>query len=155
MEWEDGLAAIALWKKYGAPIYLTSGGFDPVHVGHIRCLQESSILAKRSAGKLIVLVNSDDFLTRKKGKPFMNEEERLEIISSIRGVDMALLWRSDDQTVIDAIKQIRPNYFTKGGDRSGPDKIPEWDVCQQVGCKVIFGVGGDKVQSSSWLLDAR
>lgn len=154
MNWEQGLQQIALWKKAGKEIYLTSGGFDPIHSGHIRCLLESAELAK-STGKLVVLVNCDDFLIRKKGSPFMREEERLEILSAIKGVDLALIWQSGEQTVIEAISQIRPHYFTKGGDRGSPEVIPEWEICQKVGCKVLLGIGGGKIQSSSWLLNAR
>ena len=155
MNWDKGLETITLWKKKGKNIYLTSGGFDPIHSGHVRCILDSARMAAEDNGKLVVLVNCDGFLIRKKGQPFMREAERLEVISAIRGVDLALIWYSDDQTVIDAIREIRPNYFTKGGDRSIPSEIPEWDICQQIGCKVIFGVGGGKIQSSSWLLNAR
>jgi D-beta-D-heptose 7-phosphate kinase/D-beta-D-heptose 1-phosphate adenosyltransferase len=155
MEWERGMERIALWKKAGKPIYLTSGGFDPIHVGHVRCLLHSALLAEKDGGKLVVLVNCDGFLTRKKGKPFMSEMERMEIIQSIKGVDLALVWESDEQTVIEAIRRIKPDFFTKGGDRISEETIPEWDVCQQVGCKVLTGIGGDKIQSSSWLLNAR
>jgi len=83
----------------------------------------------------------------------MNEDERAEIIAGIRGVDAAIIWDDGSQTVIEAIKQLKPNFFTKGGDRQKPEDVAEWDICQEVGCKVLFNVGGGKIQSSSWLLE--
>ena len=83
----------------------------------------------------------------------MPAAERAEIIAGIRGVDAAIIWDDGGQTVIGAIADLKPDFFTKGGDRAEPKDIPEWDICQEVGCKVIFNVGGGKVQSSSWLLE--
>ena len=82
----------------------------------------------------------------------MPAAERAEIIAGIRGVDAAIIWDDGGQTVIGAIAVLKPTYFTKGGDRAAPEDIPEWDICEEVGCKVIFNVGGGKVQSSSWLI---
>tara|TARA_B100000212_G_scaffold339686_1_gene318640 strand:+ start:1172 stop:1672 length:501 start_codon:yes stop_codon:yes gene_type:complete len=135
------------------PVYMTSGGFDPLHVGHLRCILETVDMAEKDGGYVTVIVNGDGFLKRKKGKPFMNEKERAEIIAGIRGVDAAIIWDDGGQTVTGAIAALRPNYFTKGGDRAKPEDIPEWDICQEVGCEVIFNVGGGKVQSSSWLIE--
>ena len=139
-------------KGQGKKIYLTSGGFDPVHIGHLRCLQETARLASKNDGIVVVLVNADQFLINKKGKPFMKCEERLEIIRGFKGVDIAIPWYDGTQTVEQAIKMIEPHYFTKGGDRNDPTVIPEWDICQQIGCEVVMRVGGDKIQSSSWLI---
>ncbi len=133
------------------PVYCTSGGFDPIHIGHVRCFLETAAMAKKDDGLFVVIANNDDFLVRKKGKPFMPQEERLEILSSIKGVDYVVLWGDDTQTSSGAIEKIKPNYFTKGGDRDDKSKIPEADICEKIGCKIIFGVGGGKVQSSSWL----
>ena len=133
------------------PVYCTSGGFDPVHIGHVRCFLETAAMAKKDDGIFVIIANNDDFLIRKKGKPFMPQEERLEILSSIKGVDYVVLWGDDTQTSSGAIEMIKPNYFTKGGDRDSMAKIPESDICDKVGCQIIFGVGGGKVQSSSWL----
>ena len=135
------------------PVYMTSGGFDPLHVGHLRCILETVEMAEEDGGYVAVIVNGDGFLRRKKGKPFMNEDERAEIIAGIRGVDAAIIWDDESQTVIGAIEALRPNFFTKGGDRAKPEDIPEWEICEEVGCKVVFNVGGGKVQSSSWLLE--
>jgi len=150
--YSEALAQIDGWRRAGNKIYLTSGGFDPLHIGHTRCILETAKMAEVDNGRVIVLVNADNFLIKKKGTPFMPELERVEIISSIRGVDLALIWRDSGQTVSRAIEIFRSDYFTKGGDRSSPDTIPEWETCQLVGCKVLTGVGGDKIQSSSELI---
>jgi len=134
------------------PVYMTSGGFDPLHVGHLRCILGTVELAKKNGGYVVIMVNGDGFLKRKKGKPFMNQEERAEIISGIRGVDAAVIWDDGTQTVVGAVDKIKPDFFTKGGDRAKPEDIAEWEVCRKVGCEVLFNIGGGKVQSSSWLI---
>lgn len=134
------------------PIYLTSGGFDPLHIGHLRCILETTDMADADGGYVIVIVNGDGFLNRKKGGAFMPENERAEIVAGLRGVDAVLIWDDGSQNVIGAIEKLRPTYFTKGGDRAAPEDIPEWEICQEVECEVLFNVGGGKIQSSSWLL---
>ena len=144
------------------PIYMTSGGFDPLHVGHVRCITETVSRARNKdihpwqmKGLVVVVVNADSFLERKKGYAFMPVEERMEIIDAIEGVDFVVPWETTngDQTVIDAIRILKPTYFTKGGDRFDASSIPEWDICQKVGCEIITGVGkGGKIQSSSDLV---
>jgi len=143
------------------PIYMTSGGFDPLHVGHTRCIAGTYSLASNKdihpwqmTGLVVVVVNADSFLIRKKGYAFMPLEERMEIINSMAGVDFVVPWETDgDQTVCGAIEILRPTYFTKGGDRFDASTIPEWDICQKINCKIITGVGlGGKVQSSSELI---
>ncbi len=148
----DALNIVNQWKEEGHKIYMTSGGFDPLHIGHLRCIQGTANLAQDSNGKVLVLVNGDQFLINKKGKPFMNIEERLEIVAGVRGVDLACEWYDGTQTVEEAIALFRPHAFTKGGDRDDPTVIPEWDIAMQVGCEVILGVGGGKIQSSSNLI---
>ena len=148
----EAVTVINEWKAQGHKVYMTSGGFDPLHVGHLRCIQETAIMAAKNNGKVFVLVNGDQFLIDKKGKPFMGIAERLEIIDGLKGVDMAIEWYDGSQTVSNAIRKFKPDYFTKGGDRDDPRVIPEWDTCQFVGCEVILGVGGGKIQSSSWLI---
>ena len=139
------------WKQDDHQIYLTSGGFDPMHIGHLRCIQETAAMAHETNGKTIVVVNGDGFLDRKKGGPFMPCVERCEIIAGLRGVDLVVPWDDGSQTVVGAIEQLEPNFFTKGGDRDDPTVIPEWEICQNLKCEVVFGVGGGKIQSSSWL----
>ena len=135
-------------------LVVTSGGFDPVHVGHLRCLLESAKIARSSGPKvrLAVIVNGDGFLLRKKGYSFMPADERMEIISGIAGVDYVVPWDDGNQTVVGALEILKPFIFTKGGDRDSSDNVPEFELCQQLGCKLIFGVGGGKIQSSSTLV---
>lgn len=131
-------------------IIATSGGFDPLHIGHIRCIRASKT---RSDEILVVIVNGDGFLTRKKGKPFMSLAERMEIVDALYGVDFVVPWDDGSQTVSGALEILKPDIFTKGGDRSSADKVPEVDICNKIGCTILYGVGGtDKVQSSSSLI---
>lgn len=144
------------------PIYMTSGGFDPIHIGHVRCIrgtvqraQNKDIHAWQMQGLVVVVVNADSFLERKKGYAFMPLEERMEIVDAIEGVDFVVPWEAEwpDQTVIGALGTLKPDYFTKGGDRFDASTIPEWDICQKIGCEIITGVGkGGKIQSSSDLI---
>lgn len=130
------------------PIVATSGGFDPLHVGHLRCIQD----AKRLGKTLIVIVNGDGFLMRKKRYQFMPVADRMEIIDGIRGVDYVVDWDDGSQFVSGGIALIKPDFFAKGGDRAEPKDIPEWDKCQDAGCEVVFNVGGGKIRSSSELV---
>lgn len=141
----------------GFDIVATSGGFDPMHIGHLRCIQETSRIAlsewKRNL-KTVVIVNGDGFLMRKKGYSFMPLHERMEIIAGIEGVDFVVPWDDGTQTVVGAIEKLQPVIFTKGGDRDSAQNVPEFDLCEQINCNVIFGVGGNiKVQSSSKLVN--
>ena len=132
----------------------TSGGFDPMHVGHLRCLQESATLAHSNKLPLVVIVNGDGFLKRKKGFAFMPEMERAEIIAGVSGVDAVVIWDDGTQFVTGALEILRPIFFTKGGDRDSAANVPEFDLCERIGCRVIFGIGGGKIQSSSDLVKA-
>jgi len=76
----------------------------------------------------------------------------MEIIDGIKGVDIVTSWDDDTQFVTGAIELIKPDIFAKGGDRAEPKDIPEWDICQKIGCKVVFNVGGGKIRSSSELV---
>ena len=137
---------------------MTSGGFDPLHVGHVRCIKETVRLSKdprqypkAKRGLVVVVVNCDDFLRAKKDYAFMALQDRMEIIDAIEGVDVVVPWfyKNDDFTVIGAIEKIRPKYFTKGGDRTDATNIPEWDICRKVNCAILTGIGGEKIRSSS------
>jgi D-beta-D-heptose 7-phosphate kinase/D-beta-D-heptose 1-phosphate adenosyltransferase len=103
---------------------------------------------------LVVIVNGDGFLTRKKGFAFMPEAERSEIIAGIAGVDAVVIWDDGTQFVTGALDILRPIVFAKGGDRDSASNVPEFELCEKIGCKVIFGVGGGKIQSSSELVRA-
>jgi rfaE bifunctional protein nucleotidyltransferase chain/domain len=130
-------------------VVATSGGFDPLHIGHVRLIQE----AKKLGDKLVVIVNSDEWLKRKKGFVFMKLDDRIELIMALKGVDDVMVWDDGTPTVSGALKKLKPNIFAKGGDRSDLSKIPEAAVCKEIGCKIVFDVGrGGKVESSSWIL---
>jgi len=134
---------------------IVSGGFDPVHVGHIELFER----AKDMADDLCVIVNDDAFLERKKGKPFMPLDERLKIIESLKPVDMVVESADQDDTVCNTLEWIRALYknkykhmmFCNGGDRTGKGETPEHITCEQIGIKPVYGLG-EKIQSSSWLL---
>ena len=127
---------------------MVSGGFDPIHIGHVRMILEAA-----QHGDVIVVANSDDWLMRKKGYIFMPWEERAEIISSIRGVLRVEQVDDSDNTVCEAIERCRPDVFANGGDRKG-DNTPEVALCDKLGIDLMWNVGGGKIQSSSDLVAA-
>lgn len=130
-------------------IVATSGGYDPIHPGHISCIIES----KKYGDTLVVIVNGDAFLTAKKGRPFQNLETRSLIVSGIAGVDYVIPFEiKNDPTVSRALEAIKPHVFTKGGDRIDKASLPEWKTCKKHGIKIVYGVGEDKQWSSSWFL---
>ena len=141
-------------KKEKKPIIVAvSGGFDPVHIGHVRNFKEARALGD----KLVVILNNDNWLKLKKGYTFMPENERKEVLESIRYVDEVILSfhkeKTDDISICKELESIRPDIFAKGGDRVLKN-IPEVSVCKNIGCKMVFNVGdGGKVQSSSWVVD--
>ena len=133
-------------------IVVVSGGFDPPHIGHVRLFKE----AKSYGDKLVVLLNNDNWLRAKKGYVFMPQHERKELIASFACVDKVVLTshavNPKDMTVCKDLQQIRPHIFANGGDRIKKN-TPEMDICNAIGCKMVFDVGtGGKIQSSSWLL---
>ncbi|MHA2063994.1 MAG: adenylyltransferase/cytidyltransferase family protein [Candidatus Thorarchaeota archaeon] len=133
-------------------IVAASGGFDPLHIGHIRYLQEAADIGLANhIPRLLVIVNTDEFLVTKKNKPFMPLEERMEIIAALACTWMVVPWHQEDSSVSGALELIKPRYFAKGGDRT-LDNIPERETCERLGIEMVFNVGGGKVQSSSWLL---
>jgi cytidyltransferase-like protein len=124
-----------------------SGAFDPIHVGQVRYIREASKLGN----KLVVILNSDDFLLRKKGFVFMPFEERKEILENIKGVDEVIASVDKDQTVRKTLEILKPDIFAKGGARTGPENIPEVDTCHKIGCRVVTNVGGGQVRSDTEL----
>ena len=144
-------------SKRKGTVVAVSGGFDPLHIGHVRLFQEARMLGDY----LVVILNNDNWLTAKKGYAFMPQEERAEIIEAYSFVDEVLitgheaggnyddlLWRS----VCRELEALSPAIFANGGDRKEGD-IPEYALCDRLGINMIFDVGfGGKVQSSSWLV---
>ncbi len=132
-------------------IVVTSGGFDPIHPGHISLLQESA----EYGDVVVAVVNGDEFLRAKKGRAFQDLQTRCLIVSAIRCVDYVVPFEIEgDLTVNEALRRIHPAVFTKGGDRVDAETIPEWDICKELGIEVVTGVGADKQWSSSWFLEA-
>lgn len=129
-----------------------SGGFDPVHVGHLRMIRAAKRLAGVD-GKLIVILNSDDWLQRKKGYVFMPFDERREILLGFRGVDAVSSVDDSDNTVCKALDRLRPDIFANGGDRK-EHNVPEDGTCEKRGIEMSYNVGGGKVQSSSNLVSS-
>lgn len=127
---------------------MVSGGFDPIHIGHVRMILEAS-----EHGDVIVVANSDDWLMRKKGYIFMPWEERSEIIRAIKGVSRVERVDDSDDSVCEAIERCRPDAFANGGDRKGSN-TPEVALCDNLGIDLIWNVGGGKIQSSSDLVAA-
>jgi len=129
---------------------VVSGGFDPIHIGHVRMILQASIY-----GNVTVIVNSDDWLERKKGYVFMPWEERAEIIRSIRGVCDVVTVDDSDNSVCEAIKRLHESgkcdTFANGGDRTDAN-TPEKKLCEKLGINMLWNVGGGKIQSSSHLV---
>ncbi|MFH1608007.1 MAG: adenylyltransferase/cytidyltransferase family protein [archaeon] len=130
-------------------VIIVSGYFDPLHVGHIECMQ----LAKRIGDKLVILLNSDKQCELKKGKAFMFNEEKKRILQELRCVDEVFDSIDKDRSVCESIKAIAEKYsddeiiFAKGGDRF-VEEIPETKLCREIGVEVVDGLG-EKIQSSS------
>lgn len=137
-----------------------SGGFDPVHVGHIELLKE----AKKLGDHLIVILNNDNWLRAKKGFVFMSEQERAAVVGAIRYVDEVVISahpkNPEDMSICHELQKLKPNIFANGGDRDEKDAAdkksslnPEQLLCQKLGIKMAFNVGkGGKLQSSSDLV---
>ena len=156
------------WRK---SVIILSGGFDPVHKGHMRMFREAANLGHQ----VIVGLNSDEWLTRKKGKPFMNFYERKEILEGIKYISSVVKFDDRDDTANSLITQVRTTYnggmfnhtfddvnptgrrdyeiyFANGGDR-GKGNTPEMDTCRKLDVTMLWGIGGGKIQSSSWLIN--
>ncbi len=135
--------------------YIVSGGFDPLHEGHIEMIKAS---AENSDG-VILLLNSDDWLCRKKGKNFMSFKTRASVCGYLKNVIDVIAFDDSDNSASDGIRKAREKYpndvlvFANGGDRT-KSNIPEGPVCEELGVVLAFGVGGEnKANSSSWILN--
>ena len=141
-------------------VVTVSGGFAPIHAGHIRLFKK----AKSFGDELVVILNNDNWLKEKKGYVFIPQKERKEILESLRWVDGVVVTghgsRSKDMTICAELQKIKPAIFANGGDRTKKDANdslsslnPEQALCQKLGIKMVFNVGkGGKIQSSSWLV---
>jgi cytidyltransferase-like protein len=134
-------------------VVAVSGGFDPIHPGHIRMFKEARALGD----KLIVILNNDNWLQNKKRYNFMSEKERKEVVESIRWVDEVVISKhpknAEDMSVCAELTRVKPDIFANGGDRV-KSNVPEVEVCRRLGIKMVFNVGeGGKIQSSSWLIN--
>lgn len=137
-------------------IVITSGYYNPFHIGHLSLFKK----AKLAGNFLVVIVNSDEQVKLKGSFSFMPEKERLEIIKSIRYVDDVFLSIDKDKTIRKSIEAVYNKYkkkatefcFAKGGDSTSKN-VPELEICKNLGIKILYGVGGGKIQSSSWLIN--
>jgi D-beta-D-heptose 7-phosphate kinase/D-beta-D-heptose 1-phosphate adenosyltransferase len=141
-----------------AVYYIVSGGFDPLHEGHIENIKESRL---KSDG-VIALVNSDAWLCRKKGTNFMNFYSRSTIVENIKGIIDVITFDDSDNSACDGLRKVRVKYphdtlvFAKGGDRN-VSNIPEIAVCKELGIGIQYNIGfaisrNQKPNSSSWIL---
>ena len=133
---------------------IVSGYFNPIHKGHLEYFNN----AKDLADELFVIVNSDLQRALKESKEFQKEDERLFIVQNIKAVDTAIISIDKDRTVCASIEAIFETYgdqyqlgFANGGDQDN-NSIPEAPICKELGIRLIDGLG-DKIQSSSWLLN--
>jgi|TARA_B100001013_G_scaffold291908_1_gene191885 cytidyltransferase-like protein len=120
-----------------------SGYFDPIHVGHLEYLK----LAKELGDKLVVIVNNNHQCVLKKGKPFMDEADRVEIVKALEIVDEVFLSIDQDKSVCTSLERVKPNIFANGGDRH-TGEVPETAVCKKHNIEIVDGLG-DKIRSSS------
>ena len=134
-------------------LIILSGGFDPVHKGHIRMFK-----AATESGKVFVGLNSDEWLIRKKGRFFMPYNERKEILESIQYINYVDNFNDDDNTACDLIKRVVQQYnenyeiyFGNGGDRND-ETTPEINFCNDSNIQMLWDLGGKKIQSSSELI---
>ena len=137
--------------KAQKPVWVAvSGGFDPVHIGHIEMMER----ARRLGDKLVVILNNDNWLHSKKGFAFMPEDQRVKLLKSFPFVDRVVLTdhqpNDPDRSVVRSLRKIRPDIFGNGGDR-GTKNTPEMDVCKELRIQMKFGLG-EKIQSSSWMI---
>ena len=133
-------------KEQKKPTVMVSGGFDPVHAGHIRMIRHAA-----EFGDVIVIANSDNWLYRKKGFIFMEWTKRVEILNAIKGVVLVDSVDDTDGTVCEAIRRLNPDFFANGGDR-GKSNTPEQAVCEELGIELLWGIGGEeKLDCSSEL----
>ena len=121
---------------------MVSGGFSILHIGHIRLIRSAS-----EYGRVIVALNSDEWLSRKKESPQVPWSERAEVLMALRQVEDVIRVDDTDGTVCKALETIKPMYFVNGGDRTEANTL-EHAVCERIGIYELFGIGGNKIRSS-------
>ena len=126
---------------------MVSGGFDPIHIGHVKMIEDCS-----KEGDVIVALNSDEWLESKKGYSFMRWDERRYILLNIKGVKKVVSFDDTDGTACDALEKYNPDCFANGGDRYLKN-TPEVITCQKLGIEMVWFAGGGKIQSSSELIE--
>lgn len=120
-----------------------SGGFDPMHIGHVRMIQDAARL-----GSVHIYLNTDEWLMRKKGYVFMPLKDRAEILWGLKDVDLVIPASDADGTVCNSIEMMKPHMFGNGGDRTDKN-TPEKELCERLGVEMVYNLGGDKIRSSS------
>ena len=140
-------------EKKMPDIILVSGGFDPIHSGHIKLINDAN-----KYGDVVVLLNSDEWLQNKKGKEFLPFSERKIIMQNIKGVIDVIEFDDSDKTCVDGIQKAKSLFknnlikFANGGDRNN-NTTPEKDYCDKNNIETLFEIGGNnKSNSSSWIL---
>jgi len=141
-------------------VVVISGYFNPLHVGHLDYIKAASKLGD----KLVVIVNSDEQVKLKGSTPFMNEFDRMKVVSAIKGVDKTTLSIDEGESVVETLKSLYREctvdyffdsmVFANGGDRTR-DNSPEQTYCDRTGIITAYSIGGKKTQSSSSLLKAK
>jgi len=137
-------------QKIKGKVVVVSGGFDPLHIGHVQLFKA----AKELGDTLVIIMNNDNWLKYKRGYVFMPENERKEIIKELQCVDRVILtehsFDTDDISICETLTELKPDIFANGGDRKA-DNIPEYKLCKELGIEMVFNLG-NKIQSSSELL---
>lgn len=128
-------------------VVAVSGYFNPLHVGHLEMIER----AKKLGNYLVAIINNDDQVKIKGSVPFMSQGDRVKIVGSLKDVDEVFLSIDKDATVIKSLEKINPDIFANGGDRKNLNDIPEADICNKLGIKMVDGLG-KKIRASSKLI---
>jgi D-beta-D-heptose 7-phosphate kinase/D-beta-D-heptose 1-phosphate adenosyltransferase len=136
---------IDIWRK----TVVVSGGFAPLHSGHVRYINHAA-----AYGQVIVVLNSDQWLQKHKGFVFQTFFERMEVVFSINRVASVVAAEDDDGTICSNLEKLQPDIYCVGATHEDAASTAEVELCEKLGIKVIFGVGGPRVQSTMALINA-
>ena len=128
-------------------VVVVAGAFDPIHLGHIRYFRG----ARELGDEVVAILNTDRTLRKRKGYTFMSFEERKEVLESIRYIDRVIPSIDEDNTFCKSLEYLKPDIFANGGQKT-LENTPERETCEKLGIEMVFGVGGEKIQSSSALV---